>query len=209
MPSINNNTVGRSQSEETRGKSTSPFPPPPNLQESTSAQKALIWHNPASIYAKTPFFSSTFFFFFFFLNIRLSRYFSGVIARSSPTKLTDSQWLCLCTLSPPSICSGGCGLLVNTNRIPSARTPSGALMHPFQWCNGEQSFYVFVRPLRWRDHVRYSLLCQQLSWQRYCRRRLSSPNHSRVFSKFRHFLLWEQTVCHTSKDSTSKTCVYQ
>lgn len=32
--------------------------------------------------------------------------------------------------------------MVNTNRIPPARTPSGALMHPFQWCNGEQSFSI-------------------------------------------------------------------
>lgn len=51
------------------------------------------------------------------------------------------------TLLRSSICTSGCGLLVNTNRIPPARTPSGALMHPFQWCNGEQSFYFIVRPL--------------------------------------------------------------
>lgn len=34
-------------------------------------------------------------------------------------------------------------LLVNTGA--SARTPSGALMHPFQWCNGERSFSCFCR----------------------------------------------------------------
>ncbi|XP_067378328.1 RING finger protein 122 isoform X2 [Channa argus] len=33
-------------------------------------------------------------------------------------------------------CCHPCGLLGDTNRIPLARTPSSALMHPFQWCNG-------------------------------------------------------------------------
>lgn len=35
-------------------------------------------------------------------------------------------------------------LLVNT--VASARTPSGALMHPFQWCNGERSFSASAQP---------------------------------------------------------------
>ncbi|KAF7667482.1 hypothetical protein LDENG_00061420 [Lucifuga dentata] len=54
--------------------------------------------------------------------------------------LIKHHWLDLCTfLRLTSIRLSGqaaAGLLVNRIRIPAVRTPCGALMHPFQWCNG-------------------------------------------------------------------------
>ena len=41
------------------------------------------------------------------------------------------------------------GIHLLVNRVASARTPSGALMHPFQWCNGERSFSASAEPSRW------------------------------------------------------------
>lgn len=43
------------------------------------------------------------------------------------------------------LCLTNICLLVNT--VAAARTPSGALMHPFQWCNGERSFFLLLLSL--------------------------------------------------------------
>lgn len=118
MPSINNNRAEAAGARTTRHRVS--FLP---------ISRNRIWHERASTCVKTPlihlFLDSCELSLDFLRNIWCYRSFTSLKAdRQSPGSAS-------CTYSSrSSICSGGRGLLVNTNRIPSARTPSPRIDAP-------------------------------------------------------------------------------